>query len=371
MKTFFSIYWSLILVTSLVAQDARISQTEELNRRRDLKVGIPNLLDLREEEQAPEVIPGDRDDLGPQYIVKRKLVRRWWDVKFDTQYLYTSNMLLQANNWHNKAVDTTLLATTAEFSFAPDPILLGENALLPKIGFRHQWFNYALGDTEPMFRYAGDTVQNDKRGYKRFDFDSQTIFGNLNYLVDQKWLFGLGFDFTRLLTHENVADAPTQTQNYSEFYKEYVPSWSVARIFQITPVTMAVIGYEGKLRYTDADNNNSLDNLDGTDRHELNNRLDSILSLSLRQQIVPTVFVQPFARLQYSNYNINDHRQDLVYRNREDITFTGGSSFSWEVTDWFTVSCFGSYEQRTSTAERIEEYDKFDLGGGLSANFRF
>ncbi|MES2309882.1 MAG: hypothetical protein V4507_13580, partial [Verrucomicrobiota bacterium] len=144
----------LSLIAFVGAQDSRIDQADDLNRRRALQSNTQNAIpDIREEEeQAPEVIPGDREDMGPQYLVKRKVIRRWWDVRLDSQYLYTSNMLLQANGWNHRAVDTTLLASTAEFRFAPDPILIGSDALLPMVGFRHQWFNYALGDTGSMFR---------------------------------------------------------------------------------------------------------------------------------------------------------------------------------------------------------------------------
>jgi hypothetical protein len=355
---------------ALEAQDSRVSQADAANRRRDLqssanaKPSVPS----DEEEQAPEVIPGDRNDLGPQYLVKRKKITRWWDVKFDTQEIYTSNMLLQANNWHNRPVDATILVSTAEFDFAPEPIKIGENSLFPKIGFRHQWFNYALGDNGSMFRYAGNIPQDDKLGYNRFDFDSQTIFGNLNYVVDEHWVFGLGFDFTRLLTHEAI---PQQSGNYSEFYKEYVPSWSATRIFQLTPITTAVVGYDGKLRYTDSENTNPRDYVDGTHLREINNRLDSAFSLSVRQQIVPTVFVQPFFRFQYSNYNINDRRNGVAFHDRQDFTYTTGASFSWDICDWFSISSFGSFEKRVSSSLRTDDYTKFDLGGGLSANFRF
>ncbi len=178
----------------------------------------------------------------------------------------------------------------------------------------------------------------------------------------------MGFDFTRLLTHEKVDQI---SQDYSEFYKEYVPSWSAARVFQLTPVTTAVVQYEGKLHYTDTKNNFTPDIVDGTDRREINNRLDSIITLGLRQQIVPTLFVQPFFRYMYTNYNMNDRRNGLNYHNRDDNTYTMGSSLSWEINDWFNISTFGSFEKRVSSSSRVEDYTKYDLGGGLSANFRF
>lgn len=371
MKTKLLFFLSFVLV-GLSAQESKIGQVDSLNRQREMKEGVLNAApDLRsEEEQVPEIIPGDREDMGPQYIVQKKQIRRWWDVKLDTQAMYTSNMLLQSNGWNNKAVDATLLASTAEFDFAPDPININNNALFPKIGFRHQWFNYGLGDNGSMFRYQGETPQDDLAGYNSFDYDAQTIFGSLNYVYDQKWIFGLGFDYTRLMTHEN-SDSFPQLSNYSETYKEYVPSVSVTRVFQITPITVASVGFDQKIRYTDQDNIFPQDNIDGSNRRELFNRIDSAVSLGLRQQIVPTVYAQPFFRFQYSNYNVNDHRNGLNFHNREDFTYTSGVGFSWDVTDWFSVSSFGSFEKRTSTSPRIEDYTKYDLGGGLSANFRF
>lgn len=377
-KAIFIILGAFLIVA--IAQETRMEQSESLNRRRELQQGIQNspIQSWEEEEQAPEIIPGDRNDLGPQYLVKRKKVRRWVDLKFDTQSMYTSNMLLQADGWNHKAVDVTLLVSTAEFVFAPDPITVKGNPLIPKIGFRHQWFNYALGDNGKMFRYSGNVPQDDALGYNRFDFDSQTVFGSLDYVVSEKWFYGLKFEFTRLLGHETTnrlliesRNDKNESENYSEFYKEYAPSWTAGRFFTLTPISTLVVSYEGKLHLTDAENRNDRDFLDGNNRRGINNRFDSILSLSVKQQIVPTVFAQPFFKLQYTNFNVFDHRNGIVDQNRDDFIFTMGSSFSWEITDWFSVNTFGSFEKRLTTADRIDEYTKYDLGGGLSANFRF
>lgn len=369
MKLFPFILFLIVALHSASAADVRMGQVEEINRNRELQNKTQDAnLNLREEEQVPEIIPGDREDMGPQYILKKKQIRKWFSVDLTSQGMYTSNMLLQSDRY---AVDTTLLASTAQFSISPDAFdLENGDKISPGIGFRHQWFNYNLIDDASMSRYQDDTYQEDAGGYNEFDFDAQTISTGLYYLKGDHWIFGLNFEFTRLLGHE-ISHVFPQSSNYSEFYKEYVPIWSATRLIEMTPITSMAITYTGKLRYTDSQNVFEEDQTDGTNRRDINNRLDSILDISLKHEIFPTINVQPFFRFQYSNYNMNENRNDLSYKDREDFTYTYGSTFSWQPTDWLTLSTFGSWEKRKSSSNRVDEYSKYDLGGGLSASIRF
>lgn len=371
MKHFKFIFLLLVFASTpfVNAANARMGQVEELNRNQDLqKKAHDSNLALREEEQVPEIIPGDREDMGPQYILKKKKIRKWLTIDLSSVGMYTSNMLLQSDRY---AIDSTLLASTASLSINPDAFDLGNgDKIAPALSFRHQWFNYNLGDNASLGRYQDDLFQEDSGGYNEFDFDAQTISTGLYYLKGDYWFFGLGFEFTRLLGHEISHDFP-QSSNYSEFYKEYVPNWSATRLFELSPITSLALTYSGKLRYTDSQNAFEEDQTDGTNRRDINNRLDSVLDITLKHEIIPTINLQPFFRFQYSNYNMNENRNDLSYKNREDFTYTYGSSFSWQPTDWLTLSTFGSWEKRKSSSNRVDEYSKYDLGGGVSASIRF
>ncbi len=373
MKLQYSLYIGVILMiffNNLIAVNARMDQVNRYNRQGEI---FPNLRNADngssrvDVEQAPEIIPGGDEDLGTQLIIRKKHIRRWWDVTLGSSAIYVSNMLLQSDRY---AVDTTLLVSTVQLHLAPDPIDINGNKLYLGCGFIHNWFNYGLGDNGSMFRYQGDISQDDLGGYNEFDFDSQTIQLGLNYLINDSWGVKLGFKYTRLLGHE-ISHVFPQTSNYSETYKEYAPSWGCYKFFNFSPTMSLNVGYTGTLYYTDSENPNPEDQIDGTNRRDINNRLESSLSLNLRQQIVPTVFASPFFFFKYSNYNMNENRNDLSYKNREDFTYTYGSAFSWDITEWFTLSTYGSWEKRKSSSNRVAEYAKYDLGGGFSATVRF
>ena len=98
---------------------------------------------------------------------------------------------------------------------------------------------------------------------------------------------------------------------------------------------------------------------------DVNDRLDSIFSLSWSWQFRPGFVFQPYYRFQQTHYWANSTRNDLFH--------TVGATISWVITDWASVRTFASWENRNSNASagQAPDYQKLDGGLGLSVVLHF
>ncbi|MES2309877.1 MAG: hypothetical protein V4507_13555, partial [Verrucomicrobiota bacterium] len=203
----FFLFYGLFFV---LLSAARIDQVDSVNRQNALTENPLMKVEGTNEEKVPEIISGEESDMGPQYIVKRKFIRKWISAFVDSYYSYTSNVFQQEELTPNQAYDTSVMISTAQVAIAPDAFEMDSRLkIAPRIGFRHQWFNYGIGDTDPI---SGATSGG---GVNSLDFDVQTVFADNRWIYDQVWVASIGFDWVRLLGHEQPTD------NYAEFYKEY------------------------------------------------------------------------------------------------------------------------------------------------------
>ncbi len=159
---------SLMSVTAAVAQNqvpGAIRQTEnnqQMEKWRDL-------LDenYQSGDSTPALFEGELTDIGPQSILKIKARRKYFSAVVDSQFYLTSNLFLEEDNPGVNKTETTVWVNTLQAAFAPTAYDWKGGRLSPRIGFRHQWFNYGFGDLR------------DKR--KAFDFDAQTLFMDVRY----------------------------------------------------------------------------------------------------------------------------------------------------------------------------------------------
>ncbi len=337
-------YLFLFLILTFYIQGARIDRVDTANRQNALSENPLVKVESQQEEKVPMVIPGEETDLGPQYIVKRKFIRKWVQGFVDSYYTYTSNVFQEEELSPNQAYDSSLMASTAQVAFAPDAFELSDKLKIsPTIGFRHQWFNYGIGDTDPLNRFGGSG------GLNSLDFDVQTLYASNRWIYDNLWVATVQFDWIRLLGHEKP------TSNYAEFYKEYDTFASLERYFPINDVSYFSIGVEEKWRITDVD--------PALPKRQINDRIDQSVSINYNYQFFEKLSINPFYRFQHSHYIVN--------KDRNDFTHTTGLGVSYLITDWASIRLSGSWEHRESNDVVIEDYKKFDLGTGLSASIRF
>ncbi len=324
-----------VLLVAASAQNTPILRTESALRQsesiRQRQAFAPQFRTAAATGQtAPELYPGESADVGPQYLLlqQRPAERRtWWEGAVDVQYFYTSNMFLTEKG----NTDTGLLISTAYAAFAPPPIALWGGELSFRAGYRHQRYMYGLDDTSNQLN--------------NFDFDVGTVFLSARYKFREDWSAFLGVEYNRLLAHED---------GWHEFYTELLPVWGLERQIPINDHHAVSLAYVGGYHLTHADPNPTTN---------INDRVDSILSITWSWQIVPRVVLQPYYRFQQTHYWENSDRNDIFH--------TLGASIAWFLTDWASVRVFSNWELRDSNDEFVQDYEKFDTGGGLSLSVRF
>ena len=327
------------IALNLNAQTAnrQIEQVEQVNRLRDLRRSLIDVPDTMTE--APAITEDEIEDVGPQYLLRFKPTREWFEAFFDVQYYYTSNFNLNEEESELNRVgeiDTGVLVSTAQFAFAPTPFRVWDGWLSPRVGYRHQWYNYGLDNTENQLN--------------NFDFDVQTIFGEVTYNFLENWYARIGLSWTRLLNHEDVGNR----EDYSEFYKEYMPEWEIQRLIKLSPESLLVVGYEGNYHHTEVD---PLPNA------YINDRMDHILTLNYLHQLTPNLVLQPYYRFTYTDFWENGDRNDFLH--------SLGLIVSYHFNRWSSVRLFVNYDHRESDDPLVTDYEKVDAGAGASLIFRF
>jgi hypothetical protein len=284
---------------------------------------------------APELYPGESTDVGPQFIVKSKPIRKWFEASADTQYFYTSNAFL--DDQHKK--DTGLLVSTAQLSLSPTPFQVwGDDLVAPRLGFRQQWYNYGL-----------DTTANQ---LNNIDFDVQTVFTDVRYRFLKSWVATVGFEWNRLLSHE------PPTADYSEFYKDYSPTWGLEHQFTISDTMSFSIGYQGYYHFS------SVDEVPGISPGNVNDRLDESLRFMFTQEVIPYLYFQPFYRFQYTYYT-------HFGSNRDDYLHTIGATLTYMVNEWFSARTFVTYDIKGSDNSLVPTYHNLNAGIGISGSISF
>ncbi len=229
----------------LQAQTPPIQQFQENERNRQQQESLLNNLTT---SNAPELYPGENEDVGPQRILRVKPVVTHFEGMADTQYAYTDNNRLD----NHFRVSTAYAINTVQIAYAPTPYDLGPGKFAPRLGFRSQWYNYDLAG------YDGGTESS-------LDFDAQTFFASGQYLWHDNWEFDGELDFTRLLSQSK----------YKEFYSETMPTFAVQRLFHLKDNFLVALSAQEAYHFTRvptfggsfSDVNDRLDSTSGRDRH--------------------------------------------------------------------------------------------------------
>ncbi len=319
----------------------QIQQYERTQRQTPLLKTTP--LSLGTNAFAPEIYPGENEDVGPQRILRVTPRRTYFEAIADSQYFYTDNARLS----DDAKEDSALFVNTIQAAFAPEPYRAGRGQFAPMIGYRSQWFNYDLDG------------HND--GLNTLDFNAQTAFLNGRYQIDT-WQFYTGFDFTRLLNYPS----------YSEAYKEFVPTFAVQKFFPVNDKLIFVVG--GQLSYHLTDTTALTVGTNVLTGKSVNDRYDVIGNVSFSYEVLPKLIVQPLYRFQYTHYwrfaDGTAPNYDKA-QSRVDFVHTVGVSIAYYFNKNFAARMFAGYEIRDSDFSSAYDYHKFDGGGGISLLVRF
>lgn len=306
---------------------------------------------------VPALYDAENEDVGPQSVLIKKKPTLF-RVSADAQMFYTDNMFYQE---HGKQ-DAGVAVSTIEAAFTTAPCITRLASYSAEVGYRHQFFNY-FGHDDIALESIGP------RGARYFDasdfdFDSSTAFANV-IAQTKHYQFRAGFDYTRLLGFK-----PVQSDDYQEFYAEYVPRWSLQRNFRVCDKSMFSLSYLGSYHFTDEDELTVLVSPTfrltkiPSDRNEhWEHTFIAAYTLALPHHFA----AQPYYRFQYTDFVNGD---DSTYLH------TAGFALGWFPCQNFSVRGFVSYNWQivsghTGITSPGVNYEKLDGGGGVNATLRF
>jgi hypothetical protein len=334
MKTFSTLLAGSFLVAvlppALAQSPGAINQVDSAQQRLELEASMKSLADG---DNAPEFYPGESGDVGPQSVLLIKPRRTHFEAQADVQYFYTDNMFLLEDTRQSAGV----LLSTVQFALAPTAYELGSGQFAPRLGYRHQWFDYGLGD---------DTLDNSSLDLSDFNFNAQTVFMDGRWSRNN-WVFLAGFDYTRLL----------DSSDYDDFYQEYVPRWGVQRLVRLSESSTLSVGYEGDYRFTDSTT------LPAFLPSDMMDRMDHALFAAGTVALCEHVVVQPFYRFTYTHFTEDGNRDDYLH--------SAGLGVYGFITPNITVRAFVNYDARNSSESQVPEYHQFSAGGGVNVTARF
>ena len=309
------------------------------------------LSNVRPGGDLPPLYEGENEDVGPQTVLRHKKTP-WFRASLDIQAFYTDNMLYQDGDENSAGV----AVTSIEGAFMTRPCITRLASYRAEVGYRHQFFNYFGNDDviiQPPNVGAGPTTFD----AEDFDFDSSTFFANLKAQTEH-YQFGLGLDYTRLFGFK-----PLRNNDYDEFYSEIVPRWSVQRDFRVCKRSMVTLAYLGSYHFTDEDppvvNGNGL-LLTGL-KDDRSKRWEHTLLAAYTVGLPFDLAAQPYYRFQFNDFEHTDNY----------LIHTVGFSAGWYPCENFSVRGFVGYNWSDASDSRVPEYEKLDVGGGLTATLRF
>ncbi len=303
-------------------------------------------------QQVPELYPGESDDIGPQVAVAAKPARLHLETMLDSQYYHTSNMFLteDASSFGLKVKGSDVLLTTVELAGTSDPVVMGEGEFQPRFGYRQQWYDFNISDSNTFPSYDANDL----------DFYAQTLFMEARYRYRKLWIFEGGFDWTRL----------SYTSGDSNFYSEVVPHWGVRRMVPLDDTRVISAGYQGAYYATEFDSPPATDF-----SSNVNDRSSHSVFVNYTQSITSKLIVQPYYRFKFTDYS---HFEDINTQpiSRRDYLHTVGATLYYYILPEISVRGFVSYDVNDSTADEsccgpIYDYKKLDSGVGINLNYRF
>ena len=306
------------------AQPVNVQQFQNTQQAQQLQKPLAGFNTIT---NAPEIYPGENADTGPQRILRRTPRPDYFDIFFDSQVFCSDN----ANFAEGPAIiGSAVFVNTGQIRLhtAGHEAWAG-NRFAPSAGYVGQWYNY--GENNQM---------------TSLDFSAQTFFINNRYNRGQP---GSSPSVDKL-------HAPAGSQNgYNWTYQEYLPAFTVQRIFPVNDQFLFVIGNQVDYHFTSEPPGSW--NLLG-----INNRFDEAVSLTLSWQITRQLSVQPYYRFMFSNYRYNT----LQTSDRNDYLNSFGFTLAYYVDRNLSIRTFLNYNIKTSDDPYTPAYH--ELNGGVGAS---
>jgi hypothetical protein len=329
-----------------------VSQTDAVRQQRQVE---NTFRDLKAGDDVPSLYSEEDADLGPQSVL-RKRKHRWFRVSADEQVYYTDNMFFVRDG----DIDAGVSVATLEAALQTPPCLTRFASYRAEVGYRHQFFNY-FGDDEPVARLSFFRLldRND------FDFGASTAFAEIQAQTAH-YQFRFGFDYMRLIGDERIRGGGTDED--AEFYREFVPRWSVQRNFRICDRSQVSIAYLGSYHFTKEPElfvsipGGGFARVGLDDRSE---RWEHAAVAAYSMALPADLVVQPYYRFQYTDFT----SLPFSAENSECLQ-TVGVGLGWYPCANFSARVFANYNWNESDVAR-RDYEQSNAGGGVNVTLRF
>ncbi len=331
---------SLLLTLGMAASVYAQSSAEVLQQSDRMR----NLTSTEKQNYATKGVPslyeGELDDLGPQFLLTEEQKRQRFQFLTDVQLFHSSNVDQREIN----RTETNVFVWTSQASWDIIKKDVQGWEAVPTVGFRYQKFQYGLAGKKNQTLFGGNAVDT-------MDFDNRSAYTEVSFSKGM-WRSTIGATYNSL-----IAGHGTQ----GNFYYEWVPAWNLSRAFQLTDKTVLVgmfdTAYHASRTHGMFDRNNNL-NLDYGDKW------DNGVSVVVIQSLTERLSAQVGASCQYSEYLDN-------VRDRGDWLGTVNGSLNYNFNKWIGIRMFTSYDVRDSSETTAEDYENWNVGGGVTGVVRF
>lgn len=249
----------------------------------------------------------DDEEIGRQFLLKRKAAVPQFEFVGDAQYYHTSNRLLTENQTKGDLV----FVGTAALAWKPTWI----KDVTASVFARQQFFRYNTEDS--------------------IDFDATSFGFNLGTQVETWFFLSGGYSVTRLITRETD----------DEFYKEGDASLMLHRVQLCGQRVSIPYGYTLDFFHTTPGDFS---------------RFTHGLFAGVNWAITAKLLAQFIYRFQIEDY-LSSSRQDMGHILSASIVYT--------FTPWASARLFSSYNTNDSNTPR--DYDVFNGGAGVNLTLRF
>ena len=139
------LFWiATLMLTGAVAPAQVAGVIDQAEIARQQREAERLLRDLRQRNAAvPSLYPDEINDVGPQSVLRAQPRTTYFDVLLDSQFYSTDNMLFQEPA-QGRTLGASVFVNTVQLSFAPPPLAAGPGTVWPRLGYRHQLYNYGL-----------------------------------------------------------------------------------------------------------------------------------------------------------------------------------------------------------------------------------
>jgi len=263
---------------------------------------------VAEDESSPIQ---EGDELGRQTLLRRRSHRQMFRAYSDTQYLYTSNVLLADGEFIQVGDDSVFLEDVGA-SFSPALI----EPLVSSLYYNHNLTRF--------------------NSFSEFDFDADTAGLHLGLPVADLFTLYGDFSATRYYYREHG----------HEFYKFYNTELGIGREQRLSRRASLDFGYQLDWRPSSPS--------------ELN-RIDNAVYLGANFALVDKLTAQFYYRIRVREYYQDSHT---------DLDQILNLTLVYSFNDYISARISATYGLNSSS-ESVRDYNVYNAGAGLNLNIKF